>query len=179
LEIFERRPSGRRAVTAAALCAAALSLAAPVVAAEPENLCGPGETVWFGAALKGTGQLVSLCGLPPAAGAPGWVEFRKGKPGAIDLRYPAERAGSFKKFLYRRYTRPRTTYLKIEFARDGLAYAILEFFEADRVPPSSVSFRVSRQSDRTEISSSVLRMRTPDLQMMRLEEYLPTAPFNE
>ena len=155
---------------AAALCAAAFSFATPVVAAEPANLCEPGETVWFGAAVDGTEEMVSLCGMPPAAGAPGWVEFRKGKPGAIDLRYPAERAGS---------TRPRTTYLKIEFTRDGLAYAILEFFEADRTPPSSVSFRVSRKSDGTEISSSALRMRTPELQMMRLEDYLPTAPFNE
>lgn len=154
-----------------------LALAPSVATAGGIGHCTAGQTAWFSAAVKGSDKVVSLCGSLASNGKPGWLEYRFGRPGAVELRYPDKRTGSLRAFTYRRYTRPRTTYLRLEFTRDGLRYAIDEAFEADMSPQSSVSLNVVRSSDGKEVASYRLTPETEPLRMMRLEDKVPTRPY--
>jgi hypothetical protein len=160
----------------------ALGLALALIAGTAgaaESHCGEGETVWFSAAVEGSSKLVSICGSASLEAEGAWLEYRFGRPGEIELRFPAESAGSLSAFTIRRYTRPRTTYLKLEFDNGGYNYAILEGHQADEDPQSTASLRVRRQSDGKDVADLDLVMSTEPLIMMRLENRVRTEPFDE
>lgn len=153
-----------------------------VVAATPaaaESLCAAGESVWFDARAKGGETRISVCGAPKVNDQVAWLQFREGVPGTVKFAWPEERAGSMRKFTLRRYTRPRTTYLKFHFQIDGIDHAILEGHEADFDPPTSVSYRVMRVADETVLSETDLEPTTEELSLMGLEYHVRSAEFDE
>ena len=83
----------RAALTLLTLCSTA-AWAAP-------GLCTRGETVFFSCPVQG-GKIVSLCGAIQSAsdddGGDEWLQYRFGKPGAIELAYPANKRDSLDRF---------------------------------------------------------------------------------
>lgn len=162
-----------------------LTAALPVSAGGIEDesgVCTTAETTWFSAKVQGEDKFVSLCGPGGATGAgrdPAWLQFRLGNDRSAALVYPLTKRRPSRAFTYRRYTRPRTSYLKVEFIIGGLEHAILEFDTPDETPSSSVEYRVRRVSDRGELLSKKLVAGQAPLTLLRLERFMPRKPFNE
>jgi hypothetical protein len=161
---------------ATAQTAAAQTATVQVAAA---SHCGTGETIYFNAAVDGSPKIVSLCGSASLEGDGAWLEYRFGAPGHVELQYPSANADLMSAFTVRRYTRPRTTYLKLEFDNGGFNYAILEGHGADEDPQSTASLRVRRLSDGEDVTDLDLVMSTEPLSIMQLEYKVRTEPFDE
>ena len=157
----------------------AIAASAGIAHAAGNSHCGAGETTWFNATVDGASKQVSICGSASLEGGSAWLQYRFGKPGDIDLQYPKNHAGSMSAFTIRRYTRPRTTYLKLDFVNGGYTYAILEGFGADEDPQSTATLRVTRNSDGAEAASLDLAMTTEPLNIMQFEYKVRTEPFDE
>jgi hypothetical protein len=68
------------------------------------------------------GRLLSLCG-PTDLSA---MQYRFGRPGAIELRHPDVPEGSLQAFTFARYTRPLTTMMGLRFTRGGYTYEVFD-----------------------------------------------------
>jgi hypothetical protein len=159
------------------LCA--VSTAAPVSVAAA-GLCADDERTWFSAEVESSDDLVALCGPEAVDGVLAWLQFRQGPPGQAALAWPEKRAGSINAFTIRRYTRPRTTYLKLDFDRGNETYAILEGFEdVGGATMHDVGLRIRRDRDETTDKNFELKPTTEPLVLMRLESFVPSAPFDE
>jgi hypothetical protein len=80
-------------------CLLSLLLMAPL--AQAASLCTPDETTYFSCRIKGSQKMASLCGGDDVDGKgqqQSWLQYRFGKPKAIELAYPVSHAGSLKKF---------------------------------------------------------------------------------
>jgi hypothetical protein len=150
--------------------------------ASADSLCTPSEHAWFDAALAdGSGRLLSICGSPPpvdgtaAEEARAWLQFRLGKPGNLETAFPAERKNSTAAFTYRRYTRPRTTYLSLRFETAGKRYSPQEDVLADDQPPHRLRLEFREPAASTEPTAIPLHGPADPLQLMRLEAILPNA----
>jgi len=159
-----------------ALTFAATLLSSPVLAG-PQSHCVAGEKTWLNAVVATSGKIVSLCGSQAAAA--GWLQYRFGKPGDAELVYPENRNGSLAAFTLRRYTRPQTTYLKLEFTNKGYTYAILEGFDGSASPRESSDLRVKRNSDGKELVNTPIKLTTPPMAVMQLEDRVVSKPFDE
>lgn len=159
-----------------ALIFAAALLSGPVFA-DPQSHCESGEKAWLNASVAATGKIVSVCG--SSAAEAGWLQYRYGRPGDAELVYPENQNGSLAAFTLRRYTRPQTTYLKLEFTNDGYTYAILEGFDGSASPRQSADLRVKRNSDGKEVVNTPLALTTQPMAVMHLEDRIVSKPFDE
>lgn len=171
------RQTLRAARTMALLAPLLLAPAAGMT--DDTGLCAPREKIWFNARVAESGQLVSVCGAEIVNDEVAWVQFRMGVPGKIELAYPKQRNGSAQAFTFRRYTRYRTTYLKLGFRIGDRDYAILEYDVSDESPPYLLELRIRRASDEAVLAKHTLQPVTAPLGMMRLENYVRTAPYDE
>ena len=125
------------ALAAAVLAGAVLTTQATAHAggAAPRSLCEPGEAVQFSCPM-GRGRLLSVCGQPPAA-----LQYRFGKPGRIELRYPADAAQGPQLFLFAQYMRYQVDRVALHFTNDGTEY---EVFDEREDGQRSAGVRVSK-----------------------------------
>jgi len=100
---------------------AALVAAAPfVVAAAPASLCATDETAYFECTMA-SGKLLAVCGALPER-----LQYRFGRPGAVELAHPAAAQDGPKTLLIARYHRYRTDRLALRFERNGVSYAVFD-----------------------------------------------------
>jgi len=106
---------------------AALVVAAPLfVAAAPASLCAGGETAYFECAMA-SGKLLAVCGALPER-----LQYRFGRPGAVELAHPAAAEEGPKTLLIARYHRYRTDRLALRFEREGVSYSVFDDQEDGR-----------------------------------------------
>ncbi len=53
-----------------------------------DSLCSPGERVVFSAFAEGSNKLVSICSSSPLNESRGYLQYRFGRPGKIELQFP-------------------------------------------------------------------------------------------
>ena len=102
---------------------ALLCLSGPV-AAQQSSLCAPGERVLFSCSLQQTKKLVSLCTSQNLSPTSGYLQYRFGVPGKVELDYPPGKA-----FAKGRLGLVRTQFLRsasygVEFSSKGYDYAL-------------------------------------------------------
>ena len=95
------------------------------------------------------------------------------------MQFPSDHQGSLRVFTVRRFTRPGTTYLKLEFDSGGYNYAILDYYEVGADPESETLLRVRRKSNEDDVASFDLTVQGESLGIMRLEDRVRTEPFDE
>ena len=112
-------------MTARAL--AAFVAAAPLVAAAaPASLCAAEETAYFECAMA-SGKLLAVCGA-----LPGRLQYRFGRPGAVELAHPAAAEEGPKTLLIARYHRYQTDRIALRFEREGVSYSVFDDQEDGR-----------------------------------------------
>ena len=98
------------------------------------SLCGSDEEVFFDCPLKGSAKRVSLCGSRPLTSDSGYLQYRFGRPGAIELEFPRERAGSPRQFQLTHYIRPQVDRSELAFSNGGYRYALYDDYDGEQKP---------------------------------------------
>lgn len=110
--------------------AAALSLAS-ALSAFAQSHCTRDEDIIFSCPLQRTNKVVSLCASKGLLDAPGngYLAYRFGAIGAVELEFPSQRRSSTKKFSYYHYFRPETDRFSMSFRSGGANYVISDEIE--------------------------------------------------
>jgi hypothetical protein len=107
--------------------AVALALATPLAAmAAPASLCAAEETAYFECTMA-SGKQLAVCGA-----LPGRLQYRFGRPGAVELAYPGAPEDGPKALLIARYHRYQTERLALRFEREGVGYTVFDDQEGDQ-----------------------------------------------
>ena len=100
-----------------------------------ETLCHADETAVFDCVIAHSAKRLSVCSSKALDDKNGYLQYRFGRPGQVELEFPKDRHGSQSAFRYTRYTRPQVTYLTLEFRTGGYVYSLTEDYNAEDNPP--------------------------------------------
>lgn len=104
--------------------ALAAALFATSAAAAPASLCEEGEEVRYTCVLAGTAKFISVCSSPQLSATAGYLQYRAGEPGKIEMEFPAERKKSQEQFRWISQTPYKSLIEALVFTREGLVYTI-------------------------------------------------------
>lgn len=100
------------------------------------SLCAQDEKVIFSCAIKGQEQkMLSICSSKRLDERVGYVQYRFGRAGKVELEFPQERRNTQAAFRYTRYTRPLVTYLVLRFETNGYLYSVHQNNNEEEKPP--------------------------------------------
>jgi hypothetical protein len=118
----------------------ALSIAAP-------THCTSTEEVVFSCPLQRTAKVVSVCASPRLQASPskGYLVYRFGKLGAVELEFPKDKVGSPAKFVHSHYFRAQTDRTQLRFTSGDFTYELFDEYEQGAKPPSAVGIRVIQE----------------------------------
>ncbi len=93
----------------------------------PNTLCHQNEQIIMNGRLKkNPAKILSLCASKNLSESKGYLQYRFGNKNHIELSYPKNKAHPDSYFRYSRYTRPRTTYLRLSFKKNNIQYALYD-----------------------------------------------------
>ena len=138
---------------------------------KPATLCEKNEKVIFSCGMKKSAKILSLCSSKELDKQKGYVQYRFGLPGKIELEYPADRKSTQSAFSYSRYTRPLVTYLALRFGTNGFKYSIHQDDVEDIKPPSFSSY-INITPPGKDATELMCRQPTTG-SLMRLEDIVP------
>lgn len=99
----------------------------------PRSLCTSDEKVIFSCTLKSS-RIVSLCSSRELTKDAGYLQYRFGLPGKIELEFPKEREKSQQAFKYSHYFRAQVDLTEISFTSDGYQYSIFDDYNGEERP---------------------------------------------
>ncbi len=141
------------------------------------TLCEKNEKVIFSCGMKKSARILSLCSSKELDKQKGYVQYRFGLPGKIELEYPADRKSTQSAFRYSRYTRPLVTYLALRFETNGYKYSIHEDDVEDIKPPGFASYINITPPGKKAIEMMCRQPTTGSL--MTLEDIVPNQDDEE
>jgi hypothetical protein len=95
------------------------------------TLCRPGEQVFFNCRVKDGRTIVSLCGSKDLTAHEGYLQYRFGREGHVELEFPAQRQETQNMFRYAQYSRYQVNRVAISFQRAGFTYVLFDSYEGD------------------------------------------------
>ena len=119
------------------LSSAAVATTPPASKLQPNSLCTKDEQIIFSCNVKRPAKIVSLCGSKDLAKERGYLQYRFGLPGKIELEYPKDRQGTQAKFQYTHYLRFQVDLTEINFNLDGYEYQIFDTYNGEEKPKIS------------------------------------------
>jgi hypothetical protein len=103
----------------------------------PTSLCTKDEKVVFSCPLRRSTKTVSLCSSQKLTKDAGYLQYRFGLPGKIELEFPDNRADSLKAFKYSHYFRAKVDSTEISFSRNGYTYSVFDDYNGEEKPTVS------------------------------------------
>lgn len=135
-----------------------------------KSLCAASEqTIWSCTTTRN--KLASVCASKDLTADRGYVQYRFGILGKVELEFPAERKDSQKSFKYSRYTRPLVTMLTLSFANGGFAYEIHDDDNSEEKPAVRAA-SVDIKNGEKQVSSVVCKLPFKG-SLMALEDLVP------
>lgn len=98
------------------------------------SLCAAGEQIVFSCTLKRPAKMLALCASPNLSKASGYIQYRYGLPGKIELEFPKARDRSMETFSYRHYFRAQVDETEISFTNEGTSYSIFDDYNGEEKP---------------------------------------------
>jgi hypothetical protein len=140
-----------------------------------KSLCAANEqTIWSCATTKN--KIASVCASKDLTADKGYLQYRFGLSGKIELEFPQKREGSQKAFKYLRYTRPLVTLLTLSFENNGVIYEIHDDDNSEERPPIRVtSIDVVKDANKT---TAVVCKQPTTGSLMKLEDVVPRNEEN-
>jgi len=118
----------------------------------PTSLCTKNEKVVFSCPLKQLTKIVSLCSSRKLTKDSGYLQYRFGLPGKIELEFPANQADSLKVFKYSHYFRAKVDYTEVSFSRNGYTYSVFDNYNGEEKPADSEQgLTVTTESSKKEV----------------------------
>ena len=142
-------------VGAALLFVLSLSLATAsnVEQLQPGSLCERGEKIVFSCALTKPPKIVSLCSSKELTKNQGYLRYRFGLPGKIELEYPKDGERPQEAFKYSHYFRAQVDETEISFSLNGYEYAIFDDYNGEVKPVhNSQGIRVTPPNKGKEVT---------------------------
>ena len=102
------------------------------------TLCEKGERVIFSCPVRRPAKIVSLCASKNLTSETGYLQYRFGLPGKIELEFPKERTGTQQKFQYTHYFRAQFDLTEISFTNDGYQYEITDDYNGEEKPAQTI-----------------------------------------
>ncbi len=136
-----------------------------------KSLCAKSEqTIWSCTTTRK--KIASVCATKSLTAESGYVQYRFGKVGKVELELPKSREGSQSFFKYSRYTRPLVTMLQLTFENSDYLYQIHDDDNAEEKPPIRVASIDIKKSGSDKTTSIVCK--NPTLgSLMKLEDIVP------
>jgi len=136
-------------------------------------LCTKAEKTIWTCTIQKTMKTASLCASKDLDSSKGYVQYRFGKAGKIELQFPSSKENSQEQFRYSRYTRPLVTYLTLTFENNGFTYKIEDVNNAEEKPPINDAFIKVTSPDGKETE---LKCKQPTKgSLMELEDIVPKS----
>jgi hypothetical protein len=104
---------------------------------QPNTLCAKDERVIFSCPVKRPAKIVSVCASKDLTGDRGYLQYRFGLPGKIELEYPKDRNGTQQKFHYKHYFRAQFDMTSIGFTIDDYEYSVFDDYNGEEKPVQS------------------------------------------
>ena len=105
---------------------------------QPNSLCARDERIIFSCPVKKPAKIVSLCASKNLSADQGYLQYRFGLPGKIELEFPKERTGTQQKFQYTHYFRAQVDLTEISFSNNGYEYQITDDYNGEEKPAQSI-----------------------------------------
>jgi hypothetical protein len=106
-------------------------------ALQPNSLCAKDERIIFSCPVKRPEKIVSVCASKDLTSERGYLQYRFGLPGKIELEYPKDRTGTQQKFKYNHYFRAQFDMTEIGFTIDGYEYSVFNDYNGEEKPAIS------------------------------------------
>ncbi len=166
-------------VVSATASANRLLSAAPTVSPEPgepqtNTLCAKDERVIFSCPVKRAAKIVSVCASKDLTNDHGYLQYRFGVPGKIELEYPKDRQGTQAKFQYSHYFRAQFDMTSINFTIDGYEYSVFDDYNGEEKPKISTQGVSVTAPGKPKEVSFVCRMK-PKADYNDLQAVLPSG----
>jgi hypothetical protein len=96
-----------------------------------QSLCAGTEHIVFNCSIKHTAKLVSLCASKDFGKDRGYLQYRFGVPGKIELEFPRTKSNNQQQFHYSHYFRYQVDLTEISFNIDGYEYQIFDNYNGE------------------------------------------------
>jgi hypothetical protein len=106
-------------------------------ALQTNSLCARDEHIIFSCTIKHTAKIVSLCASKELDKERGYLQYRFGLPGKVELEYPKDQKGTQPKFHYSHYFRAQVDETEINFNIDGYEYSVFDTYNGEEKPAIS------------------------------------------
>ena len=134
-----------------------------------KSLCQSKEQViWNCTTTKN--KIASVCASKVVTDEKGYVQYRFGTSGKIELELPKSQTNSQNFFRYSRYTRPLVTMLTLTFENNGFSYEIHDDDNSEEKPPIRAASIDVTNGDK---SSSITCRQPVSGSLMKLETVVP------
>ncbi|MGZ8433111.1 MAG: hypothetical protein ACXWZE_09135 [Candidatus Binatia bacterium] len=152
---------------------ASLLAAEMATVAQPPSLCRAEEQIIFTCVAAGSAKVASLCGSRLLDHRRGYLQYRYGNPGAIELQFPQARANTQLAFRYAHYFRAQVDRTEISFDNQDSRYILFDYYDGDVKPVVAVAgVRVGKHG--TKGWETELRCRSrPASKLGSLETVIP------
>jgi hypothetical protein len=98
------------------------------------SLCESSEKIVFNCTVGKASKIVSLCSSKDLTKDRGYLQYRFGMPGKIELEFPKQREQTLSAFKYSHYFRAQFDQTEISFTTDGYEYAIFDDYNGEQKP---------------------------------------------
>jgi hypothetical protein len=144
------------------------------------SLCARTEHIIFSCRTKSatkrpansSGKIVSLCASPDLGREQGYLQYRYGLPGKIELEFPQSRIGTQQMFHYTHYFRYQVDLTEISFNVDDYQYTVFDDYNGEEKPAiSREGVSVTAPGKEKEVSFTCLGRAKADYS--KLQDVLP------
>ena len=98
------------------------------------SLCEKDEKIVFNCPITKPAKIVSLCSSKELTKERGYLQYRFGLPGKIELEFPKQREQTQTAFKYSHYFRAQFDLTEISFTQEGHQYAIFDDYNGEEKP---------------------------------------------
>jgi hypothetical protein len=98
------------------------------------SLCRSEEQIFFSCPIAASVKTVSLCGSKTIDSRRGYIQYRFGQAGAVELQFPRDRANTQRVFRYAKYFRTQAERTEITFDNEDYRYILFDYYEGDVKP---------------------------------------------
>lgn len=98
------------------------------------SLCEQNEKIVFSCPVKSSNKIVSLCASRKLTKTEGYLQYRFGLPGKVELEYPKQHGEAQKAFRYSHYFRAQVDSTEISFSIDGYGYTVFDNYNGEEKP---------------------------------------------
>jgi hypothetical protein len=109
----------------------------PTAALQPNTLCARNERVIFSCPVQRPAKIVSVCGSKDLTSEQGYLQYRFGLPGKIELEFPKVRTGTQSQFHLTHYFRAQFDLTEINFTINGYEYQVFDDYNGEEKPAQS------------------------------------------